>query len=206
MYDEHNEIVKNEAGDELKGLTTNEYGELIVEDLASGDYYFLETKAPSGYQLDRMIKHEFTIIDGQYEVIKVGNKVRPSGGGSWTSPNEPEDSGDKTDSEDPSDPNKPDPEDLTDPSNPNEPKVPVEKDETGKENDPDPPDQLGSGDLNKPGKSGAVLGITDKQAAKEQEGNVLPGTSTNLFNLGLFGVTVLLSGLLLLRLSRRREY
>lgn len=217
LYDEHNEIVKNEAGDELIGLTTNEYGELIVEDLASGGYYFLETKAPSGYQLDRMIKHEFTIIDGQYEVIKVGNKVRPSGGGSWTSPNEPEDSGDKTDSEDPSDPNrpdledpsdpnKPDPEDLTDPSNPNEPKVPVEKDETGKENDPDPPDQLGSGDLNKPGKSGAVLGITDKQAAKEQEGNVLPGTSTNLFNLGLFGVTVLLSGLLLLRLSRRREY
>ncbi|GAF21648.1 collagen adhesion protein [Bacillus sp. JCM 19047] len=34
------------------GLTTNEEGRLVVEDLAPGSYYFVETEAPFGYVLD----------------------------------------------------------------------------------------------------------------------------------------------------------
>ncbi|MDO7289098.1 SpaA isopeptide-forming pilin-related protein, partial [Shouchella clausii] len=40
-------------GNELDtGLTTDEEGRLVVEDLAPGHYYFVETEAPFGYELD----------------------------------------------------------------------------------------------------------------------------------------------------------
>ncbi|MGM8365834.1 SpaA isopeptide-forming pilin-related protein, partial [Virgibacillus sp. W0181] len=57
----------DEAGDELQtGLTTNEEGLLVVEDLKPGNYAFVETKAPFGYELDNT-PHEFEIVFNQQE-------------------------------------------------------------------------------------------------------------------------------------------
>ncbi|WP_411953819.1 SpaA isopeptide-forming pilin-related protein [Alkalibacillus sp. S2W] len=46
-------MLLDDSGNEMKtGLTTNEDGLLVVEDLKPGNYAFVETKAPDGYQLD----------------------------------------------------------------------------------------------------------------------------------------------------------
>lgn len=53
-----------------KDLVTNESGELLVENLRPGDYQFVETKAPAGYELDNT-PGTFTIKSGQQEILKV---------------------------------------------------------------------------------------------------------------------------------------
>ncbi|AEA93498.1 hypothetical protein CVT43_04380 [Enterococcus faecalis OG1RF] len=62
------------------GLTTDASGEISVNDLAPGDYQFVETKAPTGYNLDTT-PVTFTIERGQKEVVQVGmtNKLTPGG-------------------------------------------------------------------------------------------------------------------------------
>ena len=41
-------------GDKKVGsYTTNSFGEIVVKDLAFGEYYFVETKAPTGYELSK---------------------------------------------------------------------------------------------------------------------------------------------------------
>ncbi|WP_167629244.1 SpaA isopeptide-forming pilin-related protein [Listeria valentina] len=52
------------------GLTTNENGQIVVEDLAPGNYQFVETKAPVGYILDNT-PHKFTITNTQTEAVSV---------------------------------------------------------------------------------------------------------------------------------------
>ncbi|WYQ42641.1 SpaA isopeptide-forming pilin-related protein [Bacillus sp. FSL W7-1321] len=55
----------NAEGNELQtGLTTDEEGRLIVEGLAPGSYYFVETEAPFGYELDST-RLEFEIVFNQ---------------------------------------------------------------------------------------------------------------------------------------------
>ncbi|WP_137657539.1 LPXTG cell wall anchor domain-containing protein [Listeria newyorkensis] len=57
----------------LSGLTSNRDGKIEVPHLAPGDYYFVETKAPTGYELDNK-QIPFTIsntANGKPETIEI---------------------------------------------------------------------------------------------------------------------------------------
>ncbi|WP_208559048.1 MSCRAMM family protein, partial [Marinilactibacillus kalidii] len=72
--------LEDAEGNELQtGLTTNEQGRLLVEDLDLGDYRFIETQAPYGYELDDT-PIDFTITFNQTEPleIRVDNEYTPA--------------------------------------------------------------------------------------------------------------------------------
>ncbi|MCM3715640.1 SpaA isopeptide-forming pilin-related protein [Alkalihalobacillus oceani] len=85
------------------GLTTDENGKLVVDELRPGSYQFIETKAPAGYRLDQT-PHPFTIEVDQKESVKllVENQRRSSGGGGG-GPRPPEDP-DEVEDEEPEEP------------------------------------------------------------------------------------------------------
>ncbi|MGV2622827.1 UNVERIFIED_CONTAM: SpaA isopeptide-forming pilin-related protein, partial [Halobacillus marinus] len=75
-----------------EGLTTNEEGMFIVRDLAPGDYAFVETKAPEGYEKNereypvtidenqitvKEVTAENEIIKGSVELLKIGEEEEP---------------------------------------------------------------------------------------------------------------------------------
>lgn len=62
------------------GLTTDESGKLAVDDLTPGDYQFVETQAPTGYDLDAT-PVTFKIEKGQTEAVQVSleNTLTPGG-------------------------------------------------------------------------------------------------------------------------------
>lgn len=63
--------LQNSEGQTIKrDLTTDNTGQIIVKDLAPGNYTFVETKAPTGYQLDST-PVKFSITKGQTNAIKV---------------------------------------------------------------------------------------------------------------------------------------
>ncbi|MBC1250658.1 collagen binding domain-containing protein, partial [Listeria welshimeri] len=63
--------VQNASGTKVKdNLVTDADGKLIVKDLAPGDYQFVETKAPTGYQLDAA-PVKFTVAFNQSEAVQV---------------------------------------------------------------------------------------------------------------------------------------
>ncbi|MEI5906807.1 SpaA isopeptide-forming pilin-related protein [Bacillus spongiae] len=63
--------LQDESGTSLeKGITTNEAGIVVVNDLNPGTYQFVETVAPFGYELDAT-PIAFTIEKGQTEMVKV---------------------------------------------------------------------------------------------------------------------------------------
>ncbi|WP_182201148.1 SpaA isopeptide-forming pilin-related protein [Paraliobacillus salinarum] len=71
--------LRNSDGETLqRDLTTNSDGELTITDLKPGKYQLVETKAPSGYQLDET-PIPFTIEKGQKEILEleVQNKKIP---------------------------------------------------------------------------------------------------------------------------------
>ena len=49
LYDQHGTIVKDKDNNELSSLTTNLNGEIAVNNLVPGSYYFEEKKAPNNY-------------------------------------------------------------------------------------------------------------------------------------------------------------
>ncbi|MFG5432022.1 prealbumin-like fold domain-containing protein, partial [Enterococcus faecalis] len=53
-----------------EGLVTDNKGQIKVDNLAPGDYQFVETKAPKDYQLDQT-PVPFTIERGQIEAVQV---------------------------------------------------------------------------------------------------------------------------------------
>ncbi|HHT6778899.1 TPA: prealbumin-like fold domain-containing protein, partial [Listeria monocytogenes] len=60
-------------------LTTNASGEIEVADLAPGDYKFIETKAPTGYELDATPVN-FTIEFNQKDAVQVTKTNKMSTG------------------------------------------------------------------------------------------------------------------------------
>lgn len=61
----------DDQGRTLKtGLTTDRNGRFMVEDLEPGKYFFIETKAPAGYQLDSE-PIPFTIARGQKKAVEI---------------------------------------------------------------------------------------------------------------------------------------
>ena len=62
------------------GLKTDASGKLAVEELEPGDYQFIETQAPTGYDLDQT-PVKFAIEKGQTEAVQVSmtNKLTPGG-------------------------------------------------------------------------------------------------------------------------------
>ncbi|MHB9938258.1 peptidoglycan-binding protein [Clostridium sporogenes] len=66
--------LQNKMGIDIKtGLKTDENGQIHVKGLVSGEYQFVETKAPNGYKLDKT-PIKFTIKDGQIEDIRVNKE------------------------------------------------------------------------------------------------------------------------------------
>ncbi|NFR25112.1 SpaA isopeptide-forming pilin-related protein [Clostridium sporogenes] len=66
--------LQNKMGIDIKiGLKTDENGQIHVKGLVSGEYQFVETKAPNGYKLDKT-PIKFTIKDGQIENIRVNKE------------------------------------------------------------------------------------------------------------------------------------
>ena len=116
---------------ESSTFETDEHGKIIVKDLVVGEYYFIETKAPKGYQLNKEKQH-FVISDEENTTkVTVENERHSSGGGSGgTPPTDPE----SPTPVDPIEPNNPDPVDPTEPTEPSE-QTPVEPEK------PDTPDE-----------------------------------------------------------------
>ncbi|MHA2893755.1 SpaA isopeptide-forming pilin-related protein [Bacillus cereus] len=61
----------------MKDLTTDDYGVLVIPDLAPGDYQFIETKAPEHYKLDKT-PIKFTIKKGSKEDLPVPVTIKNS--------------------------------------------------------------------------------------------------------------------------------
>lgn len=71
LRDNDNKIIK-------KGLTTDDWGRLFVADLPAGDYQFVETKAPLGYQLDKKpLKFKIPKKHTESIKLKISNQVIP---------------------------------------------------------------------------------------------------------------------------------
>ncbi|WP_439444146.1 MSCRAMM family protein [Listeria aquatica] len=71
--------LQNDSGERLQqGLTTDQNGKIKVDELAPGNYQFVETKAPADYKLDPT-PVKFTIQKEQTSAVQVGmqNKLIP---------------------------------------------------------------------------------------------------------------------------------
>ncbi|WP_379945970.1 SpaA isopeptide-forming pilin-related protein [Enterococcus devriesei] len=86
LLDENKKVIK-------QALKTNEEGNIAVADLAPGKYFFMETEAPSGYQLTQKLV-EFTISEsakGKQEQVQVKaeNRIIPKTPNTPNKPNKP---------------------------------------------------------------------------------------------------------------------
>lgn len=63
--------LQDQKGNNIRtNLITDENGQIVLNDLVPGDYQFVETKAPEGYELDTT-PVKFTIIVGQKEAVNI---------------------------------------------------------------------------------------------------------------------------------------
>lgn len=159
LLDERKNPVIDAEGNELKGLTTDGNGELLITELIPGKYYFEETKAPAGYYIKTRLT-EFEIVRSQEDeavVIVENYRYTDNGGGGGgggydpgpSTPTDPK-PGNPKDPETPVDPN-PETPGKPNPEKPNKPATPGEKVKTPKET----PVQ---GDANVPEGSEAKIG------------------------------------------------
>lgn len=69
--------LQNQKGVNIKeNLVTNDKGEIEIDDLDIGDYQFVETKAPNGYELDKT-PVKFSVNKQQKSIINVEKKDMP---------------------------------------------------------------------------------------------------------------------------------
>ncbi|MGV3091519.1 SpaA isopeptide-forming pilin-related protein [Lactiplantibacillus argentoratensis] len=108
--------LQDATGKVLKiGLTTDTTGQLTVSGLTAGNYQFVETKAPSGYQLNAA-PLPFTIKPNQTAVVTVAATDEPVTEPGTTEPGKPGEPGI-------TEPSKPGEPGTTEPSKPGEPGV-----------------------------------------------------------------------------------
>lgn len=175
-------------------LVTDPLGQILIGKLEPGEYAFRETKAPTGYRLNRT-PVQFGVEgdeQGRFEVF-VTNTRRTS------PPTNPPDPGDPG----PGDPGEPDPGDPVDPGDPSDP---------GPGDPVDPgPGEPGSGEpgtgierVNDVGNSNDQHGTSNENERKEN--SVLPQTGEErLLYLLISGILLLSSGIYFVTRSRRRR-
>ncbi|ALC09435.1 SpaA isopeptide-forming pilin-related protein [Lactiplantibacillus plantarum] len=140
--------LQDATGKVLKmGLTTDTTGQLTVSGLTAGNYQFVETKAPSGYQLNAA-PLSFTIKPNQTAVVTVAATDEPV-----TEPSQPGEPG----TTEPSKPSKPGEPGTTEPSKPGEPGTtePSQPGEPGT-TEPSQPGEPGTTEPSQPGEPGAT--------------------------------------------------
>lgn len=114
------------------GLTTDAQGQLTVTELPAGAYHFVETKAPTGYELNTK-PIQFTIVAQQTTTVSVNasDQLIP---GEPEKPTEPSVPGEPERPVEPSVPGKP--EKPVEPNVPGEPEKPIEPNVPGKPEKP----------------------------------------------------------------------
>ncbi|MBU7468019.1 LPXTG cell wall anchor domain-containing protein [Lactiplantibacillus plantarum] len=140
--------LQDATGKVLKmGLTTDTTGQLTVSGLTAGNYQFVETKAPSGYQLNAA-PLSFTIKPNQTAVVTVAATDEPVTEPGTTEPGKPGEPG----TTEPSQPGEPG---TTEPSKPGEPGTtePSQPGEPGT-TEPSKPGEPGTTEPSQPGKPG----------------------------------------------------
>ena len=140
--------LQDATGKVLKmGLTTDTTGQLTVSGLTAGNYQFVETKAPSGYQLNAA-PLSFTIKPNQTAVVTVAATDEPVTEPGTTEPGKPGEPG----TTEPSQPGEPG---TTEPSKPGEPGTtePSKPGEPGT-TEPSKPGEPGTTEPSQPGKPG----------------------------------------------------
>ncbi|WP_324715231.1 SpaA isopeptide-forming pilin-related protein [Lactiplantibacillus plantarum] len=153
--------LQDATGKVLKmGLTTDTTGQLTVSGLTAGNYQFVETKAPSGYQLNAA-PLSFTIKPNQTAVVTVAATDEPVTEPGTTEPSKPGEPG-TTEPSKPgepgtTEPSKPGEPGTTEPSKPGEPGTtePSQPGEPGT-TEPSKPDEPGTTEPSQPGKPGTT--------------------------------------------------
>ncbi|MCG0790222.1 cell surface protein [Lactiplantibacillus plantarum] len=147
--------LQDATGKVLKtGLTTDTTGQLTVFGLTAGDYQFVETKAPSGYQLNAA-PLPFTIKPDQTAVVTVAATDEPVTEPGTTEPSQPGEPGT-------TEPSKPGEPGTTEPSKPGEPGT----------TEPSQPGKPGEPGTTEPGNPG-----TTRPTAPQPERPAVPGPS-----------------------------
>lgn len=147
-------------GIDVEDLTTDENGEIHLENLEAGSYQLIETKAPAGYRLDKT-PVEFEINENQIEptkVEKINYRIPP------VDPDPGPGPGPKPDPEKPTEP----------PTSPEEPTVPTEPEEPTVPTDPEEPTI--------PEEQPTVKEETPKETPKEGEVEVPEGSDPKVKN------------------------
>ncbi|MCG0733145.1 Calcium-binding protein [Lactiplantibacillus plantarum] len=153
--------LQDATGKVLKtGLTTDTTGQLTVSGLAAGKYQFVETKAPSGYQLNAA-PLPFTIKPDQTAVVTVAATDEPVTEPGTTEPSQPGEPG-TTEPSKPGEPGTTEPGQpgepgTTEPSKPGEPGTtePSQPGEPGT-TEPGQPGEPGTTEPSKPGEPGTI--------------------------------------------------
>ncbi|MDR0169757.1 SpaA isopeptide-forming pilin-related protein [Bacillus paranthracis] len=185
-------ITDMNGNDIRTNLVTNKDGKIIAKDLQPGDYQFIETKAPEGYQLDAS-PISFTIEKAQAAPLQItvsNKKIESSSGGdneSITPPNKEEKPGKETSEE-------------LEKGNPETPGT-----ETSEELEKGNPEAHGKGTSEELEKGNSETQI-NKQQDDQNKRKELPNTGHKKDSTQTVGILLLLAGLLSILATKRKKY